>query len=149
MNGQTICTGEIIDLSTIRKLMAPERNTLYGMLIALAGLTFLLGWVRVRRGVEISLIRKQEKRTRAQEKRLAKALGERDVLNREVHHRVKNNLQVVSSLLNLQSARLEEGEVKEEFMRGKQLIDTIALVHHKLYELQDLRNVDFNCSSPT
>ncbi|MBK7297287.1 MAG: sensor histidine kinase [Flavobacteriales bacterium] len=122
--------------------MAPERNTLYGMLIALAGLTFLLGWVRVRRGVEISLIRKQEKRTRAQEKRLAKALGERDVLNREVHHRVKNNLQVVSSLLNLQSARLEEGEVKEEFMRGKQRIDTIALVHHKLYELQDLRNVD-------
>ena len=142
LNGQTICTGEIIDLSTIRKLMAPERNTLYGMLIALAGLTFLLGWVRVRRGVEISLIRKQEKRTRAQEKRLAKALGERDVLNREVHHRVKNNLQVVSSLLNLQSARLEEGEVKEEFMRGKQRIDTIALVHHKLYELQDLRNVD-------
>ncbi|MFZ1333276.1 MAG: histidine kinase dimerization/phosphoacceptor domain -containing protein [Flavobacteriales bacterium] len=141
LNGQTICTGEVIDLSSMRMWMAPERNTLIGMLIALSGLTFLLGWVRVRRGVEISLIRKQEKRTRTQEKRLAKALGERDVLNREVHHRVKNNLQVVSSLLNLQSARLEEGEVKEEFMRGKQRIDTIALVHHKLYELQDLRNV--------
>lgn len=142
LNGQTICTGEVIDMSTIRRSSLPERNTLIGMLMALTGLTGLLGWVRVRRGVEITLIRKQEKRTRTQERRLAKALGERDVLNREVHHRVKNNLQVVSSLLNLQSSSLAEGEVKEEFMRGKQRIDTIALVHHKLYELQDLRNVD-------
>lgn len=142
LNGQTICTGEVIDLSTIKQWTSPEKNTLLGMLVAIIGLTALLAWIRIRRKVEVSLIRKQFKRTRTQEKRLAKALGERDVLNREVHHRVKNNLQVVSSLLNLQGARLAEGEVKDEFMRGKQRIDTIALVHHKLYGLEDLRNVD-------
>jgi len=55
---------------------------------------------------------------------------------------VKNNLQVVSSLLNLQASRLEEGPVRQEFLRGKRRIDTIALVHHKLYGSDDLRNVD-------
>ncbi len=76
------------------------------------------------------------------EHRLAKALGERDVLSREVHHRVKNNLQVVSSLLNLQASSLNDGAVREEFLRGKRRIDTIALVHHRLYDHPDLRDID-------
>lgn len=85
---------------------------------------------------------KQQRRSETQKKRLAKAIGEREVLNREVHHRVKNNLQVVSSLLNLQAMRLEDGAIKDEFVRGKQRIDSMALVHHKLYALQDLRGID-------
>ncbi|MBK6552281.1 MAG: hypothetical protein IPG11_18045 [Flavobacteriales bacterium] len=66
--------------------------------------------------------------------KLAKSLGERDVLNREVHHRVKNNLQVVSSLLNLQATRLEDGAVKSEFLRGKRQDR-----HHRLGPPQVIR----------
>jgi len=51
---------------------------------------------------------------------------------------------VVSSLLNLQAASLDNGAVRDEFLRGKQRIDTIALVHHKLYALKDLRNVQLD-----
>jgi len=47
-------------------------------------------------------------------------------------------------LLNLQAMRLDEGPVKNEFLRGKRRIDTIALVHHKLYGLADMRNVDLS-----
>ncbi|MDQ3100163.1 MAG: sensor histidine kinase, partial [Bacteroidota bacterium] len=48
----------------------------------------------------------------------------------------------VSSLLNLQATRLDEGPVRNEFVRGKKRIDLIALVHHKLYGSKDLRNVN-------
>ena len=109
------------------------------LLVLLAG---LFVWSFLRRRREQQQILKQQRRSETQKKRLAKAIGEREVLNREVHHRVKNNLQVVSSLLNLQAMRLEEGAIKDEFVRGKQRIDSMALVHHKLYALQDLRGID-------
>ncbi|MEO8588037.1 MAG: sensor histidine kinase [Flavobacteriales bacterium] len=144
LNGQTLYTVVLIDLSQVRAWTAPERTNLWIMAAIMALLIVLLIalWVR-RRRVEESR-RQQDKRNRSQERRLTKALGEREVLNREVHHRVKNNLQVVSSLLNLQAMRLEDGAVREEFLRGKRRIDTIALVHHKLYGLTDLRNVDLD-----
>jgi two-component sensor histidine kinase len=69
-------------------------------------------------------------------------VGQREALDREVHHRVKNNLQVVSSLLNLQAARIADGPVRHEFMRGKYRIDNMALVHRCLYDQQDLLTVD-------
>jgi two-component sensor histidine kinase len=144
LNGQQLKTGVAVDLATLNDWLRPERRTLWvlGTLwVALATL-LIAAWSRKRSSDE--RIRKQAKRNRSQEMKLAKALGEREVLNREVHHRVKNNLQVVSSLLNLQAMRLDEGAVKNEFLRGKRRIDTIALVHHKLYGLADLRNVDLH-----
>jgi two-component sensor histidine kinase len=89
-------------------------------------------------------VRRQERRSSVQARDLAQALGEREVLDREVHHRVKNNLQVVSSLLNLQSQRIKGEDVRAEFERGKRRIDAMALVHHKLYRQQDLSSVDLH-----
>ena len=142
LNGQQLSVGVVIDQQQLSPWIMPERIGLIVAGILLASLIVLLiaAWNRKRSSDE--RIRKQAKRNRSQEMKLAKALGEREVLNREVHHRVKNNLQVVSSLLNLQAMRLDEGLVKNEFLRGKRRIDTIALVHHKLYGLADLRNVD-------
>lgn len=142
LNGQQLSIGVVIDQQQLSPWIMPERIGLIVAGILLASLIVLLiaAWNRKRSSDE--RIRKQAKRNRSQEMKLAKALGEREVLNREVHHRVKNNLQVVSSLLNLQAMRLDEGLVKNEFLRGKRRIDTIALVHHKLYGLADLRNVD-------
>lgn len=142
LNGQLLRTGVTIDLEPLGRWLAGERNTLiiFGVLVTALVLLLIAAWNKKRRSDE--RIRKQAKRNRSQEMKLAKALGEREVLNREVHHRVKNNLQVVSSLLNLQAMQLDEGPVKVEFLRGKRRIDTIALVHHKVYGLSDLRNVD-------
>lgn len=142
LHGQTLNTGVIIDLAPLGVWLYPERMALSITAALFAVLIALLVWAWNRKRSSDERIRKQAKRNRSQELKLAKALGEREVLNREVHHRVKNNLQVVSSLLNLQAMRLDEGEVKTEFLRGKRRIDTIALVHHKLYGLADLRNVD-------
>lgn len=142
MNGQTLYSGVVLDASRTPPFLKRERSVLYISSTLLVVLALLLGSLWWRRRMAASEIKKQERRSRSQELRLAKALGEREVLNREVHHRVKNNLQVVSSLLNLQASGLDDGPVRNEFLRGKKRIDTIALVHHKLYALKDLRNVD-------
>ena len=144
LNGQMLYSGVLLDTNTYQPMLESQRRWLYliaGLLIALSALLATL-WGRGR-VVAFDLMRK-ERQSRSQELRLAKALDEREVLNREVHHRVKNNLQVVSSLLNLQASSMENELVRKEFLRGKQRIDTIALVHHKLYALKDLRNVDLD-----
>ncbi|MEX1131943.1 MAG: sensor histidine kinase [Flavobacteriales bacterium] len=142
LNGETLYTGILMDTALVAPLLQNERSVLYTLASLLSILCALLGTLWWRGRAAAAEVRKQERRSRSQELRLAKVLGEREVLNREVHHRVKNNLQVVSSLLNLQAIGLDDGPVREEFLRGKQRIDTIALVHHKLYALKDLRNVD-------
>ncbi|MBK9176528.1 MAG: sensor histidine kinase [Flavobacteriales bacterium] len=115
------------------------RDIAIGLLICFAVLLLLL-WLRGRQRRKGN--RRMALQLRQSEHRLAKATGEREVLSREVHHRVKNNLQVVSSLLNLQALSLNDEAVREEFLRGKRRIDTIALVHHRLYDHPDLRDID-------
>lgn len=144
LNGQTLYSGILLDADMDLPMVETQRHWLYLIAALLIALTALLAtlWGRSR-AVAFDLMRK-ERQSRSQELRLAKALDEREVLNREVHHRVKNNLQVMSSLLNLQASSMENDLVRNEFLRGKQRIDTIALVHHKLYALKDLRNVDLD-----
>lgn len=141
-NGITLYTGCVIENRSVVKWTRPGRIIVWTGVVLVVLLSALLVWAWRRSREADERLRRQTKRSRSQERKLVKALGEREVLNREVHHRVKNNLQVVSSLLNLQSSRLDDGPVKDEFLRGKQRIDTIALVHHKLYGSNDLRNVD-------
>jgi two-component sensor histidine kinase len=61
-------------------------------------------------------------------------LKEKEILLREVHHRVKNNLQVVSSLLNLQANKINNKVIKETLEQSRNRIRSIALVHEKLYQ---------------
>ncbi len=141
IHGETYQVGAVVLDEQILQRTYPERRALLVRASFLLLMGLLLSWSYIRRRREAKLLRQQQKRTRSQERELAKALGERDVLDREVHHRVKNNLQVVSSLLNLQAQRIPEGPTKEEFVKGKRRIDAMALVHHKLYGMQDLRSI--------
>ncbi|MFK7952241.1 MAG: histidine kinase dimerization/phosphoacceptor domain -containing protein [Ekhidna sp.] len=71
-----------------------------------------------------------------------KSLAERDVLLKEIHHRVKNNLQVISSLLNLQADSLDDNTAKDAVKEGQHRVKSMALIHQKLYSTDDVRGVN-------
>lgn len=71
------------------------------------------------------------------------SLKEKEVLLREIHHRVKNNLQIISSLLNLQAGQIEDEHARQHYAVSHERIRAMAMVHEKLYESKDLSGIDF------
>lgn len=111
----------------------------------LVGLTFVLAiFILVR--ITAEKLEKKQLKILVEEKTkdLQSALNEKEVLIKEIHHRVKNNLAVVSGLLELQSWNIPEGDAKKAIQESKLRVLTMSKIHENLYQNKDLARVDFN-----
>jgi two-component sensor histidine kinase len=75
---------------------------------------------------------------------LSQLVSEKNILFKEIHHRVKNNLQVITSLLSLQASFIDNDEVKGLFRYSQYRINSMAVVHEMLYKSEDISQINFS-----
>ncbi|MEL7148497.1 MAG: sensor histidine kinase, partial [Bacteroidota bacterium] len=93
-------------------------------------------------GIFLLVLFRRNRKITEQKGIIEKALTEKDILLREIHHRVKNNLQLVSSLLGLQGMTTKDAEIKEAINAGKSRVMSMALIHQDLYNKEQLTSVN-------
>jgi two-component sensor histidine kinase/ligand-binding sensor domain-containing protein len=108
---------------------------------------FMVSKVRTRRLEEQNLQLEAEVKARtseieAQKKVIEENLAEKEVLLKEIHHRVKNNLQIIYSLLNLQKESITDEKVLDAIRTGQSRIRSMSMIHEILYQNDDLKRVE-------
>ena len=126
------------ELLTVNAKLAKQHTTQY---LTLAGLFITVIFIFViyryyRLGQKARSILQHKNKT------ISNALNEREILLQEIHHRVKNNLQVISSLLNVQSKYLDDESARNAVQDSRNRVQSMALVHEKLYQSKSLSEIN-------
>lgn len=132
-------------------ILPPWYRTLWAYLTYLIILSVLIGafvkwrsrYLEDERNKLEDLVNTRTSEIIAQKLTIEKALKEREVLLREIHHRVKNNLQVISSIFNMQLKEAQTDEVKKLINDGQSRMKTMSLIHQKLYQSEKFDAIEF------
>jgi two-component sensor histidine kinase len=125
---------EAINLGVNGYLIKPvEASRIFGIIDELAG------QILMHRQLEEKEIHRREA-----EENLKRSLGEKDILLREVHHRVKNNMQIISSILRMQQRQMSDPEMIAALEESQNRIRSLALIHENLYRHENLANILFS-----
>lgn len=119
-----------------------KKTVTIGLVFALLFLLVLYNRFRVKKR-SVKLLAQRNEIIVQKEIDLNKSLHEKEVLLKEMHHRVKNNLQIISSLLNLQSRATKDARVIAAMKEGQARVKSMALIHQKLYAGEALSSISF------
>lgn len=122
-----------------------SKKTMYLTIAALVlvltlAITFYRGYNSTKK--TNAIIERQKKEAEEKNVIIENSLKEKEILLKEIHHRVKNNLQIISSLLNLQAKQVKDEETKKIMNEARMRIASMALIHQKIYQSGNLGSVD-------
>jgi len=125
-------TGKKDEAIAAQSILLAQKNKVQSLIIGIAGLLLLLLFLL------FYLFRKNKKTTQV----IAAKNAENELLLKEIHHRVKNNLEMVKSLIALQSAKLEDSEIKEAMIASQNRVQSMGIIHQKLYQGENLGSIE-------
>ena len=135
---------EIMLLKKDKAIGVTQRNSAILVAILLAVAAFLFyNRFRLKKRSSDTLARKNLE-IEKQKNLIQASLAEKETLLREIHHRVKNNLQIISSLLNIQSEHIRDEHVLSSIQEGQSRMEAMSLIHQNLYQSEHLNNVDIS-----
>lgn len=135
---------QVVNIATYSFSVAyPFWQTYWFYALAVLALSCLVyGYIKIRFGMMEK--KRLQKLVDEQTKDLTKALGEKEVLIKEIHHRVKNNLAVISGMIELQRGYADNEFVNRVLSESQRRIQSIAMIHEKLYQNERLAEINFD-----
>jgi two-component sensor histidine kinase len=136
-----IKTAEIELLKKQKSINTLVRNGAFGLVLIFSILSYLFySRFKIKKRSSEELTQKNTE-IEAQKEIIQSSLSEKETLLREIHHRVKNNLQIISSLLNIQSSHISDEKVLASIHEGQSRVQAMSLIHQNLYQSDHLSNV--------
>ncbi|MEC5165517.1 two-component sensor histidine kinase [Flavobacterium sp. PL11] len=129
---------KILNLNNEASRLRFIRNSaviLAGLFLTMFGV-ILFNFLKVKK--QRKVIDLQQDELKLQNDRIQASLFEKEVLLKEIHHRVKNNLQIISSLLNIQAQNITDKNVLDSIKEGQSRVQAMSLIHQNLYQSQEL-----------